>query len=75
MIEQILSANFVKNNLKGGVCRVKQNLAGGYRNGPLCPKAPPDIKVEIKKFMSEKKKSWARKQFWHRIKIFMMWLV
>ena len=38
-----------------GVYRVKHHLAGGFQNVTSCPKCPPEVRQEIRDFMSQKK--------------------
>ncbi|RWR74425.1 hypothetical protein CKAN_00275200 [Cinnamomum micranthum f. kanehirae] len=40
----------------GGVYRVKQHLAGGFRNVTACPKCPAEVREEIREYMTKKKK-------------------
>lgn len=47
--------NFCGKVSNGGVYRVKQHLAGGYRNVTACPKCPSHVREEIREFMSKKK--------------------
>ncbi|GMP76061.1 hypothetical protein CsSME_00032900 [Camellia sinensis var. sinensis] len=46
--------NFCGKVSNGGVYRVKQHLAGGYRNVTACPKCP-HVREEIREFMSKKR--------------------
>ncbi|XP_028077965.1 uncharacterized protein LOC114279882 [Camellia sinensis] len=47
--------NFCSKVSNGGVYRVKQHLAEGYRNVTACPKCPSHVRDEIREFMSKKK--------------------
>ncbi|RWR88531.1 hypothetical protein CKAN_01754600 [Cinnamomum micranthum f. kanehirae] len=40
--------NFCGKISNGGVYRVKQHLAEGYRNGTACPKCPTEVREEIR---------------------------
>lgn len=50
-----LKCNFCCLVFKGGICRAKQHLAGGYRNASSCKKCPPHVREEIKAFIENKK--------------------
>ncbi|GMP25163.1 hypothetical protein CsSME_00002160 [Camellia sinensis var. sinensis] len=50
-----LECNFCGKVSNGGVYRVKQHLAGGYRNVTACPKCPAHVREEIREFLSKKK--------------------
>lgn len=39
---------------KGGACRMKQHLVGGFRNVTKCPSCPEHIREEVKEFMIKK---------------------
>ncbi|GMP47464.1 hypothetical protein CsSME_00015181 [Camellia sinensis var. sinensis] len=49
--------NFSDKEMNGGVYRVKQHLAGGYKNVVPCKKCPSHVKNEIKDYMSQKSQS------------------
>ncbi|GMP82469.1 hypothetical protein CsSME_00036756 [Camellia sinensis var. sinensis] len=49
--------NFCDKEMNGGVYRVKQHLAGGYKNVVACKKCPSHVKDEIKNYMSQKSQS------------------
>ncbi|XP_028062825.1 uncharacterized protein LOC114266138 [Camellia sinensis] len=49
--------NFCDKEMNGGVYRVKQHLAGGYKNVVACKKCPSHVKDEIKDSMSQKSQS------------------
>ncbi|RWR76250.1 hypothetical protein CKAN_00468400 [Cinnamomum micranthum f. kanehirae] len=48
--------NFCGKISNGGVYRVKQHLAGGFRNITACPKCPAEVREEIREYMTKKKK-------------------
>ncbi|RWR76251.1 hypothetical protein CKAN_00468500 [Cinnamomum micranthum f. kanehirae] len=48
--------NFCGKISNGGVYRVKQHLAGGFRNITACPKCPTEVREEIREYKTKKKK-------------------
>ncbi|RWR92243.1 hypothetical protein CKAN_02145200 [Cinnamomum micranthum f. kanehirae] len=48
--------NFCGKISNGGVYRVKQHLAGGFRNITACPKCPAEVREAIREYMTKKKK-------------------
>ncbi|XP_028082295.1 uncharacterized protein LOC114283626 [Camellia sinensis] len=47
--------NFCGKVSNGGVYRVKQHLAGGFKNVTACSKCPAHVREETREFMSKKK--------------------
>ena len=48
------ACNFCGKVTKGGVYRVKQHLIGGFRTAKACLECPPDVRKEIKDYMTKK---------------------
>lgn len=46
--------NFCGKLTKGGICRAKQHIVGGFRNAKGCQKCPPHVREEIKDYMLRK---------------------
>jgi hypothetical protein len=44
------------NEASGGIKRLKQHLAGGYRDIILCPKVNTEIRKEIKAYLQKKRR-------------------
>lgn len=49
------TCNFCGKISKGGVCRAKQHIVGGYRNVDACKNCPTHVKEEIKEYIAKKK--------------------
>ncbi|CAM8979647.1 unnamed protein product [Rhodiola kirilowii] len=47
--------NFCNDKTSGGICRLKQHLAGGYRNAKSCEKCPAYVREEVIAYMKGKK--------------------
>ena len=51
-----VTCNFCGHVKNGGISRMKQHFVGGFRNAKACGKIPEHVKVEIKEYLSQKKK-------------------
>lgn len=48
-----LQCNFCKEVKRAGITRMKQHLAGGYRNASTCKKCPPEVREEARAYFRE----------------------
>ena len=55
--------NFCGKISNGGVYRVKQHLAGGFRNITACPKCPTEVREEIREYMTKKRTEKRRNEY------------
>ncbi|CAM8978732.1 unnamed protein product [Rhodiola kirilowii] len=52
-----VTCNFCGITTKGGICRAKKHIVGGYAEVKKCLKCPPIVKEEIKAYMNKIKES------------------